>query len=107
MKQTLKWFTFGLGLSAGSTIGIATSMGGNDVVYESGGQRAEITQEHALAFAQVAIQAGAWNGDPVDLMRVCVGRDTTGYYAAARGLKKAPLDQVPSGATIIQPKKEE
>jgi hypothetical protein len=88
-------------------VGMAMGAGGlalaapGDLIYQSSLGKQEVSAANAAAAGQYAKDAGLWDGEAADLLRVCVERDpnsSTGFMGFAVGLKYAAPGDLPTGS---------
>jgi len=101
--QKIRWITLGLVLGAGGGVGVAGLAAPGDAIYEAPTEWCDLTAQEAACFADCAIVAECWSGSRADMIRACAMRDPaseTGFRGFTRGMKAAPLVDVPPGSTV-------
>lgn len=105
MEKNIKWFSVAFGMAFGASVGsLVTAAMPDNNVYESGGNRIEVTSQDAGCFAQCAINAKIWDGDPTGIIKTCAYKDTnvdSGFSAYAIGLKIGDIKEVPKNENPI------
>jgi len=101
MSNTSKLFTVAFGFAFGIVAGaLAATAASGDLRYVSKSERVDITAEQTACFAQCAIEAGSWDGEPGDVIRTCAERNSaslTGFSAITMGIKSSPAKDLPVG----------
>lgn len=108
MATAIKWFSAAFGAAFGAGAGVTAIVAGaaiGDIIYDSLPVSNVITPAEAACYADCAIADGSWDGARGAMKTIKVSRaknedGSPGFQSSVRGLKSAPLADVPDGSVL-------